>query len=103
MIFKKFYSSKSRLKFIKASLKSLNGSLWKVINRKNVLACYPSDFDVIQVSKVLSYPRLNFCQFYVIFYSVILFNIFNHTFIISIQLMENFYGLGFNHSLKVLV
>lgn len=53
MTFKGYYPKTSRAKFVNAALKTsgIANKNWQIIERQNLAADYPSDFDVIRVER----------------------------------------------------
>ena len=46
--FNGYYSAVERANYIKAALKPCTSSGWRIVDRKNLAADYPSDFDVLR-------------------------------------------------------
>lgn len=61
VVFKGYYRSRTRENFIAAALNNANVEYWRILERKNPAADYPSDFDVV-----------------IVCYSMILYNVYSN-------------------------
>lgn len=49
MAFNGYHSSAARANFIAAALNPFSSSGWKIVDRQNLAADYPSDFDLLRI------------------------------------------------------
>ena len=51
MAFKGYHSSAARADFIAAALNPFSSTGWKIVDRQNLAADYPSDFDLLRIPR----------------------------------------------------